>query len=94
MAMTQKSGVIRFTADNDTYSPGLGRIKIKGCRLVAGADAATAQIKLTDTNGQIIYSLKAAAAGTDESHIEVAADASTIHVDMTGTSPEVFLYLE
>lgn len=94
MAVTTKSQVIRMTADNDTYAPGLGRIKIKGARLVAGADAATALIKQNDTSGAVLMSLKAAAAGTDESQICFTSDSGTLHLDLTGTDAEVFLYLE
>lgn len=94
MATTSKNNVIRLTADNDTYDiGGAGKIKVKGVRLIAGADAATALIKETDTSGAVLMSLKAAAAGVDESQICFVATGK-IHVDMTGTSPEVFIYLE
>jgi len=93
MATTVKNNVVKMTADNDTYAPG-GKIKVRGVRLVAGVDAATAQLKSTNTSGDVLISMKAAASSVDESQICFTCDAGTIHVDMTGTSPEVFIYLE
>lgn len=94
MAMSVKNNVIRLTADNDTYGSAGPKLKIKGVRLVAGTDAATALIKATNTAGDVLYSLKAAAEGVDEGRICFTCDSGVIHVDLTGTSSEVFLYLE
>lgn len=95
MAVTSKNQVVRMTADNDTYGSGLGKLKVCGVRLVGGSDAATALIKLTDTNGAVLMSLKtAAASGVDESQIEFTVDGGLIHLDLTGTAAEVFVYLE
>ena len=95
MAVTRKSNVIRMTADNDTVSIANTGFKIAGARLVAGSDAATALIKITDTSGAVLISLSANAAGaTDEMSICFRCDASTLHLDLTGTGSEVFLYLE
>lgn len=93
MATTVSNNIVRMTADNDTYAAG-GRIKIKGVRLVAGADAATALIKVTSTGGAVLCSLKAAASSTDECQLPFTCDSGTIWLDTTGTSPEVFIYLE
>lgn len=95
MATTIKNNVVRLTADNDTFGQiGMGKIKIRGCRLIAGSDAATAQIKILNTDGVVLMSLKAAANAADESQICFTVDGGIVHVDMTGTSPEVFIYLE
>ena len=94
MAVTRNANVIRMTADNDTISLGVSGINIAGVRLIAGADAATAVLKVTDTNGMVLVSLKAAASTTDEHSIPFRCQASTLHLDLTGTSPEVFIYLE
>lgn len=95
MTVVRKSNVIRVTADNDTVSIANTGLRIKTIRLVAAADAATALIKETDTNGAVLFSLKAAANTTDEMNLDgLRIDVSTLHVDLTGTSPEVFIYVE
>lgn len=95
MATTSANQVVRMTADNDQYGSGLGKLRVKGVRLIGGSDAATAQIKIGDTNGQILMSLKCAAAnGIDEANICFTVDGGKIHLDLTGTSAEVFIYLE
>lgn len=94
MAAVRKGNVITGIADNDTVTFGKGGFRIAGARLVAGADAATCSIKITDTNGQVVISLKAGAGLVDESSIVFRCDAETLHFDVTGTTPEVYLYLE
>lgn len=94
MATTRKSNVVRMTADADTIEMGKGGFRIAGARLVGGVDASTAQIKITDTSGDIIISLKAAADGVDEINIPFRCDANILYLALTGTSPEVYLYLE
>lgn len=93
MATNVKNNVVHMTASLDTYAPS-GRIKVKGVRLVAGVDAAVATIRETDASGAVLMVLKAPAAGTEESHIPFFIGVGTFHVTMTGTSPEVFIYLE
>lgn len=93
MATTVANNVVKMTADNDTYAP-QGKIRIKGIRLISGSDAATAQLKQTNTSGATLCSLKAASGGVDESVIEFSCDTGTLHLDLTGTSPEVYIYLE
>lgn len=95
MAVTRNGNVVRMTADNDTITIAKTGFRIAGFRLVAGIDAATASFKETDTNGRVIMSLKANAANaTDESAIMFRCDVETLHLDLTGTTPEVFIYLE
>lgn len=94
MAVTRKSNVVVVGADNDTINLGKGGSRIAGARLVAGADAATAIFKITDTSGEVLISLKAGAGLVDEFNICFRCDAEIIHVDISGTSPEVYLYLE
>lgn len=93
MATTVKNNVVRMTADNDTYAPG-GKIRVRGVRLVAGIDAATAQLKATSTSGDILISMKAPANTVDDSQIAWVCDSGTLWLDCTGTSPEVYIYLE
>lgn len=92
MAVTTKNNIVRMTASLDTYTPG-GKTKIRGVRLVAGIDAATAILRATDGSGAVLYSSKAAAAGVDESVIPWQSQ-EALHLTMTGTSPELFIYLE
>lgn len=94
MAATRKGNVITGIVDNDTVTMGKGGFRIAGARLIAGTDAATARIKITDTSGSVIISLKAAAEGTDECSIRFRCDAEILHFDVSGTDPEVYLYLE
>jgi hypothetical protein len=95
MTVTRKSNVIRVTADNDTISIAGSGLRIKTIRLVGGVDASTARIKETDTNGAVLFALNAAAAGVDELNLDgLRIDVATLHVDLTGTAPEVFIYVE
>ncbi|UOF79087.1 hypothetical protein [Caudoviricetes sp.] len=94
MAVTVGSKVVRFTADNDVHDFGGQKVKVKGVRLVTAAADSTAQIKLNNTNGDIIYSLTALAKTSDESNICTTLDATIIHVDLSGAGAEVFLYVE
>ncbi len=93
MATTVKNNVIRFTADNDTYTSS-GKLKCKGARLVAAAATSTAQIKVTDTSGAVICSLACVANTTDECAIPFFIEGGIVHVDLSGAGAEVFLYLE
>lgn len=89
------SKVIRLTADNDTHTFAGGKTKLKGVRLVAGSGAdATAQVRETDSNGAIVYSLAAVQKTADESNICTNIDSNVIHADISGTGAEVFVYVE
>lgn len=95
MAMTVKNNVIEMTADNDTYgAAGLGKLKVKGVRLVAAAATSTAQIKVGSTSGQIVCSLSCVANETDECAIPFTVDGGIIHADISGTGAIVYIYLE
>jgi len=95
MAITRQGQVIRSTADNDQYDSGLKGLDIKGVRLVAGSGAdATAQIRETDSNGGIVYSLAAVQKTADECVIEAKIDSGKFWVDISGAGAEVFVYLE
>ena len=94
MAAVRKGNVVTGIVDNDTINMGKGGFRIAGARLVAGADAATAVFKITDTSGQSVISLKAGAGLVDECNICFRCDAEILHVDVSGTAPEVYLYLE
>lgn len=84
-----------MTADNDTVTLGQGGAYIVCVRLVGGSDAATAQIKETTTSGNTLFSMKTAAAnGVDSFESCVRVEASTLHLDLTGTGAEVFIYLK
>lgn len=95
MAVSRDSNVIRMTADDDTVTMGQGGFHIVAVRLVGGSDAATALIKETNTSGTVLFSLKTAAAnGVDSFEACVRVEASTLHLDLTGTGAEVFIYLK
>lgn len=95
MATNVKNNVVEMTADNDTYgNASMGKLKIKGVRLVAAAATSTAQIKVTNTSGQILCSLACVANTTDESVIPFTCDAGLIHADISGAGAIVYVYLE
>lgn len=96
MAVTKTDGrIIRMTADDDVYDSGLKVLQIKGCRLVAGSGAdATAQLKKNNTNGEVVMSMAAAQKTSDDSAIPFVVEGGTIHLDLSGTGAEVFVYLE
>ncbi len=95
MAVTRKSNIIRVTADNDTTSIAGSGLRIKAIKLVGGSDASTVRIKETDTNGMVLFGLNAAANSSDDLYLDgMRIDVATLHFDLTGTGPEVFIYLE
>lgn len=93
MAVTRKNNRILVTADNDTFT---GPCCIECIRAVAGSDTATVMLKETDTNGAILWTSGNISANTVvESVPELVIEAGqTVHVDMTGTSPSVYIYVE
>lgn len=92
MAVTHEGTVIRLTADNDAFD-NAARLKVCGIKVIGGSDAWTATIKDTDTNGMILWE---GAGGANEDLFEQVyfmAD-QKIHLDLTGTSPVVYVYKE
>lgn len=96
MAVSSGNNVIRMTSDDDKYGDNsMGRLKFKGARLVAGSGATgTAQIKVNDTNGSVLCSMSAVQATADECSICFTCDSGMVHLDLTGSGAEVYLYLE
>lgn len=90
MAVTSEGSVIRMTADNDTFD-NQAKLKICGVKVIGGSDAWTAKIKDTDTNGMILWEGSGAANENMFDQVELRADAK-IHLDLTGTSPVVYVY--
>jgi len=93
MAVTGRS-IIKFTEDNDTFDSGQKRLKIKGVRLVTALADSTASIRELNSSGTVIYSLTALAKTSDESQICTIVDSGILHVDLSGASAEVFVYVE
>lgn len=92
MAFAQQGTVLRFDADNQTYST-IAPMKICGFKLIGGADASTAMVKDTDTNGTILWQGRCAI-NTDLLDQIYLRAGRTIHVDFTGTGPVLYVYLE
>jgi hypothetical protein len=89
--------VLKFViADNATVLDlGLKRLKLVGCRLVAGSAAdATSKIQADDSNGETLYSLAAVQKTTDDSAIPTICESGKIYVTLAGAGAEVYLYLE
>lgn len=76
--------------DNTAGGSGLTAV-LSGVRLRAGADAATATVKETDTNGRILAVLGAGIGLTDEQLIPVSY-IGKVFVVTTGTTPVVLLF--
>jgi hypothetical protein len=92
---TEGKRVLRFTADADVLDTGLRKIKILGCRLVAGSGAdATAKIRADNVSGEILYSLAAAQKTTDDTAIAVNCESGKLYCTLAGASAEVYVYLE
>lgn len=90
MAVTRALNTIRITADDDTVT-GIGRI----CAInyIAGTASPSAQLKVTNTSGAILWSANSAT--SDVYSVELKCENSaTYHVDMAGTGTEIILYLE
>jgi hypothetical protein len=94
MAVTQINNRILVTADNDTLS------NLSGCIenvvVIAGTTSPSVQIKLTDTNGAVLYET-----GTlsDNQHINDCLDlkieyGQTLHFDLAGTGTKIYLYVK
>ena len=93
MAVTVGSKVIKMTATLDVFDSQQKRLIIRAVRLVSDTAKSTAKLRINDANGEIIYSLSALADASDEAVIDVPVDGGKIHLTLTGTAPEVFIYL-
>ena len=94
MAVSGKK-VILFTADGDILDTQLKRLKLVGCRLVAGSAAdATATLRVDSSSGEVIYALAAAQKTADDTAISSIVESGKIHVSLSGTGAQVLLYLE
>lgn len=90
MAVTTSSNTIRITADNDTIT---GVKRICGINYVAGTGTPTAALKVTDTNGAILWSSNAAASDVYDVDLRLE-NGVTYHFNLAGTGTEVILYLK
>lgn len=90
MAVTRTLNVVRITADNDTVA---GPLNICGINYVAAASGASAQMKLTDTSGQLLWAANTLTHDVYDVDIRIPSN-NTIHFDLAGTGTEVILYLE
>ena len=90
MAVTRTLNTIRITADNDTFT---GVQNICAINYVAGAPTPSAQIKVTNTSGALLFSANAAASDVYDVDLRCQAD-ETYHVDLAGTGTELILYVE
>lgn len=93
MSVTGKK-VLRFTADGDVIDTGLRKIKILGARLVTVSADAVAKVRADDTNGEVLYSLAAAAKDADDSACATVCESGRLFVSLSGAAAEVFVYLE
>lgn len=92
MAQTREGSVVRFDTNDTTYD-NAAKLKICGFKLVGGADASTAIVKDTDTNGQILWQGRAGANADCFEQINIRCD-KKIHVTLTGTGPILYVYTE
>ena len=90
MAVTKTLNVIRITADNDTVT---GPLNICSINYVAGTSTPSAQIRLTNESGMLLWSANATTSDVYDVDIK-ATSADTLHIDIAGTGTEVILYLE
>lgn len=88
--VTAKSNVIIMT-NGDTYTPNGKRISVKGVRLIAGSDNATATISSSE---KVIYSLAAVIGTADESTIPTQIDSVSLTAALVGTGATLYVYLE
>jgi hypothetical protein len=90
MANAEKKNVIRIDTDNYTRN---GPFKIESMVYVPGSGSPDANIKLTDTNGTILWSAGLASSRV-EGYNEIRFDADDVmHVDLAGTGTILYLYL-
>ena len=92
MAVTRINNRILVTADNDTLTNFSGCIE--NIVLISGTTSPSAQIKLTDTNGAVLWESGTTA---DNAHtcdqVDLRIDAAqTLHFDLAGTGTKLYLY--
>ena len=90
MAVTTSSNTIRITADNDTIT---GTRRICGINYVAGTPTPSAQMKVTNTSGALLWSANSTSSDVYDVDIRLE-NGVTYHFDLAGTGTEVILYLE
>ncbi len=90
MAVTRTLNTIRITADNDTFT---GVQNICAINYVAGTPTPSAQIKVTNTSGALLFSANAAASDVYDVDLRCQSD-EVYHVDLAGTGTELILYVE
>lgn len=88
MAVTRHGTVIKIAADNDTIT---GTFKISSILYKAGASTPSALLKVTDTNGMILW--EADSTTTVHNEVEMYLPEGTYHFDLAGTGTAVYLYL-
>lgn len=90
MAVTRALNVVKITADNDTIA---GPLEIESVVYFPGTGSPDTQIKLTDTNGMILWNAHLSTSRLQENvEIKVLAG-DTLHIDMAGTGTVLYLYL-
>jgi hypothetical protein len=89
MAVTRALNTIRITADNDTIT---GVQRICGINYVAGTSSPSAQLKVTNTSGALLWSANSTTSDVYDVDLRLQAD-ETYHIDMAGTGTEIILYL-
>lgn len=86
MAVTYAENVIKITADNDTIT---GTHYIDSIVYIPGSGSPSVQMKVTDTNGMILWEASGASAVYGQSPIRLKG---TTHFDMAGTGTALYLY--
>lgn len=92
MAVTIKGNVVRMTAAGDVYR-GAGKLKINCVRLV-GSDAASATITNADTGDMLVRLATTTSSLSDTLNEDFRTDEAIKLNTLTGTTPDVFVYLE
>lgn len=93
MAVTLQGSVLRVTADADTFD-NQAKIKITGFKLIGNAtDASTAIVKDSSSSGQILWQGRVAIDVDLLEQINIRGDRK-LYVELTGTGPVLYIYLE
>lgn len=90
MAVTRTLNTVRITADNDTFT---GVQKVCAINYVAGTPTPSAQIKVTNTSGALLFSANDTISNVYDVDLRLQAN-ETYHVDLAGTGTEIILYVE
>lgn len=94
MAVTNINNRILVTADNDTITSFSGCIENIIC--IAGTTNPSAQMKITDTSGAVLWETGVLADNarlSDQVDLRISSD-QTIHFDLAGTGTKLYLYYE